>query len=150
MSCQRSFGYITTVVPHRWMTLHALQRSQSLQLSPNFHFVFILIVCHVDLPPLWILIGLVSKFTTLVTLANTWLSIWNLFALCSEGWHRHWVCCKGVSCLMGWRSIARCGTLLSSCIAGCFSVTLLKDETLFCNLSIFMALLWASSTENTS
>jgi len=51
------------------------------QFSLNFHHIFIFIVRHVDLSPLWTLIGLVFRFTTLVTLANTWLTLMDSLCL---------------------------------------------------------------------
>ena len=85
----------------------------------NLHFVFILLVCHVDGPPLRTLIGPVSWFITPVTLANSRLGIWILLALCGGGGCHRWVCWRGVYHLTGWRAFAWCGTLLSYCVARC-------------------------------
>ena len=82
-------------------------------------FIFISIIRDVDLLPLRTFIELMFRLSTLIALSNTRFDVWILLALYCGGDRRHWVCCKGVSHLTGWRSFARCETLLSSCTARC-------------------------------
>ena len=89
------------------------------RLDLNQHFIFVLVIRHVDGPPLWALIGPVSGFVTPVTLANPGLWHMHSLALCSEGIYRCRICWKGINCIMSWRSFDPCGTLLSLCAAGC-------------------------------